>query len=278
MGQLDGKVAFITGVARGQGRSHAVRLAQEGADIVGVDLCADVASVGYDMATPDDLADTVREVEALGRRIVASRADVRDSAAMNAAVDDGVRQLGRLDIVLANAGVASFAPAEEMSDAMWDEMIDINLSGVFRTVRPAIPHLKANADGGAIVLTSSTGGLKGLANIAHYCAAKHGLAGLMKSLAVELAPHHIRVNIVAPTNVDTRMIQNESTYALFFPDRDFASVTREEATPAFATLNLLHVGWVDPWDVSEAVLYLVSDSGRFVTGVELPVDAGMLVR
>jgi NAD(P)-dependent dehydrogenase (short-subunit alcohol dehydrogenase family) len=193
-------------------------------------------------------------------------------------VDDGVRQLGRLDVVLANAGVASFAPAEEMSDAMWDDMIDINLSGVFRTVRPAIPHLKANPDGGAIVLTSSTGGMKGLANIAHYCAAKHGLAGLMKSLAVELAPHRIRVNIVAPTNVDTRMIQNASTYALFFPDRDFAGVTPEEAAPAFATLNLLDVGWVDPSDVTEAVLYLVADSGRFVTGVELPVDAGMLVR
>ena len=278
MGRLDGKVAFITGVARGQGRSHAVRLAQEGADIIGVDSCADVGSVGYEMATPDDLAETAREVEALGRRFVATQADVRNSGAMNAAVDDGVEQLGRLDIVLANAGVASFAPAEEMSDAMWDDMIDINLYGVFRTVRPAIPHLKANPDGGAIVLTSSTGGLKGLANIAHYCAAKHGLAGLMKTLAVELAPHHIRVNIVAPTNVDTRMIQNQSTYALFFPDRDFAAVTREEAAPAFATLNLLQVGWVDPSDVTEAVLYLVSDSGRFVTGVELPVDAGMVVR
>jgi SDR family mycofactocin-dependent oxidoreductase len=278
MGRLDGKVAFITGVARGQGRSHAVRLAQEGADIVGVDLCADVGSVGYGMATPDDLAETARLVEAHGRRMIATRADVRDSAAMTAAVDDGVRQLGRLDVVLANAGVASFAPAEEMSDAMWDDMIDINLSGVFRTVRPAIPHLKANPDGGAIVLTSSTGGMKGLANIAHYCAAKHGLAGLMKSLAIELAPYRIRVNVVAPTNVDTRMIQNASTYALFFPDRDFADVTPEEAAPAFATLNLLDVGWVDPSDVTEAVLYLVADSGRFVTGVELPVDAGMLAR
>lgn len=243
-----------------------------------MDLCADVGSVGYGMATPDDLAETAHLVEAHGRRMIATRADVRDSAAMTAAVDDGVRQLGRLDVVLANAGVASFAPAEEMSDAMWDDMIDINLSGVFRTVRPAIPHLKANPDGGAIVLTSSTGGMKGLANIAHYCAAKHGLAGLMKSLAIELAPHRIRVNVVAPTNVDTRMIQNASTYALFFPDRDFADVTPEEAAPAFATLNLLDVGWVDPSDVTEAVLYLVADSGRFVTGVELPVDAGMLAR
>jgi NAD(P)-dependent dehydrogenase (short-subunit alcohol dehydrogenase family) len=161
---------------------------------------------------------------------------------------------------------------------MWDDMIDINLSGVFRTVRPAIPHLKANPEGGAIVLTSSTGGLKGLANIAHYCAAKHGLSGLMKALAIELAPHRIRVNTVHPTNVDTKMIQNQATYGLFFPDRDFASVTREEAASAFATLNLLPVGWVDPWDVSEAIVYLVSNSGRFITGVELPVDAGMLTR
>jgi SDR family mycofactocin-dependent oxidoreductase len=278
MGKLNGKVAFVTGVARGQGRSHAVRLAEEGADIIGVDMCADVDSVGYDLATPDDLDETVRRVEALDRRIVAARADVRDAAGVRRALDDGVHQLGRLDIVLANAGIASFSPVEEMSDAMWDDMIDINLSGVFRTVRPAIPHLKANPEGGAIVLTSSTGGLKGLANIAHYCAAKHGLSGLMKSLAIELAPHRIRVNTVHPTNVDTRMIQNEATYGLFFPDRDFASVTRAEAAAAFATLNLLPVGWVDPSDVSEAVLYLVSDSGRFVTGVELPVDAGMLTR
>jgi SDR family mycofactocin-dependent oxidoreductase len=276
MGKLDGKVAFITGIARGQGRSHALRLAAEGADIIGIDACANVGSVIYDMASPDDLAETVRQVEALDRRVLASRVDIRDSAGVKQAVDDGVAQLGRLDIVLANAGIASFCPAEDMSDDMWDDMIDINLSGQFRSVRPAIPHLKANPDGGAIVLTSSTAGGKGLANLAHYCSAKHGLSGMMRALAHELAPHRIRVNVIQPTNVDTRMIHNEAIYQLFFPDRDPASVTREDTVPIMSAMNLLPTPWVEAVDISEAVLYLVSDSGRYVTGVELPVDAGML--
>ena len=276
MGKLDGKVAFITGVARGQGRSHAIRLAQEGADIVGIDACANVRSVIYDLATPDDLAETVRQVEALDRRILVNQVDIRDSTGVKQAVDDGVAQLGRLDIVLANAGIASFSPAEDMSDDMWDDMIDINLSGQFRSVRPAIPHLKANPDGGAIVMTSSTAGGKGLANLAHYCAAKHGLAGMMKALAHELAPHRIRVNVINPTNVDTTMIHNEAIYQVFFPDRDPATVTREDTVPIMRAMNLLPIPWVEVSDISEAILYLVSDSGRYVTGIELPVDAGML--
>ena len=161
MGKLDGKVAFITGAARGQGRSHALRLAQEGADIIAVDICAQVGSVGYPLATPEDLAETVQQVEALDRRIVASQADVRDSSALTEAVDEGVAQLGRLDIVLANAGIASFGPVTELTDEMWDDMIDINLTGVFKTVRAAVPHLRAHGQGGAIVLTSSTAGIKG---------------------------------------------------------------------------------------------------------------------
>jgi SDR family mycofactocin-dependent oxidoreductase len=277
MGKLDGKVAFITGIARGQGRAHAVRLAQEGADIIGVDACVNVGSVSYDLATPADLAQTVEQVEALDRRILASQVDIRDSAGIKQVVDDGVQQLGRLDIVLANAGIASFAPADEMTDETWDDMIDINLSGQFRSVRPAIPHLKANADGGAIVFTSSTAGRKGLANLAHYCAAKHGLAGLTKALAVELAPFRVRVNAVNPTNVDTKMIHNPALYALFFPDRDPATVTREEAAPALQTLNVFPEPWVDVSDITEAILYLVSNSGRYVTGIELPVDCGMLL-
>jgi SDR family mycofactocin-dependent oxidoreductase len=278
MGLLDGKVAFITGVARGQGRSHAVRLAQEGADIIGIDSCADTATAAYEMASPADLHETVRQVEALDRRMLASQVDVRDSAGITAALDSGVQELGRLDIVLANAGIAGFCTVEDMTDEIWDEMIAINLSGQFRTVRPAIRHLKANPEGGAIVFTSSTAGRKGLANIAHYCAAKHGLAGLTKALAIELADYRIRVNTVNPTNVNTAMIHNESTYRLFFPDRDPATVTPEEAAPGLQTLNLMPEPWVEPADVSEAILYLVADSGRFVTGVELPVDCGMLVR
>ncbi|GAB3355730.1 mycofactocin-coupled SDR family oxidoreductase [Modestobacter lapidis] len=276
MGKLDGKVAFITGAARGQGRSHAVHLAREGADIIAVDQCAQVGTVPYDLATPDDLAQTVQEIEALDRRIVATQADVRDGAAVKQAVDDGVAQLGRLDIVVANAGILSFSMAEEMSDEMWDDMIATNLSGQFKAVRPAIPHLKANEEGGAIVITSSTAGLKGIQKLAHYTAAKHGIVGLVKVLALELAPNRIRVNSVHPTQVDTDMIQNQPTYANFRPDLDSPGL--DEVQETFVSLNALPIPWVEPADVSEAILYLVSDSGRYVTGIQLPVDAGMVIK
>jgi SDR family mycofactocin-dependent oxidoreductase len=278
MGKLEGKVAFITGAARGQGRSHAVRLAQEGADVIAVDLCAQVGSVGYPLATPEDLAETVRQVEALDRRIVATQADVRDTAGLKAAVDDGVAQLGRLDIVLANAGIASFAPVEDLDDAMWDDMIDVNLSGVFKTVRAALPHLRAGGRGGAIVLTSSTAGIMGLPNLAHYVAAKHGVVGLMKVLALELAPEMIRVNSVHPTSVDTDMIHNEQTYGVFRPDKPAGEVTRDDVGEAFQGLNALPVRWVEPVDISNAILFLVSDDARYVTGVQLPVDAGSVIK
>jgi SDR family mycofactocin-dependent oxidoreductase len=278
MGKLEGKVAFITGAARGQGRSHAVRLAQEGADIIAVDLCGQVGSVGYPLASPDDLAETVRQVEALDRRIVATQADVRDTAALKAAVDEGVAQLGRLDIVLANAGIASFAPVEDLDDETWDDMIDINLTGVFKTVRAALPHLRAGGDGGAIVLTSSTAGIMGLPNLAHYVAAKHGVVGLMKVLALELAPEMIRVNSVHPTSVDTDMIHNEQTYGTFRPDKPAGEVTRDDVGEAFQSLNALPIRWVDPVDISNAILFLVSDDARYVTGVQLPVDAGSVIK
>ncbi|MGY1708466.1 mycofactocin-coupled SDR family oxidoreductase [Geodermatophilus sp. SYSU D00758] len=278
MGKLEGKVALVTGAARGQGRSHAVRLAQEGADVIAVDRCADVPTVGYPMATPEDLAETVRQVEALDRRIVATQADVRDTAALGAAVDDGVAQLGRLDVVLANAGIASFAPVEELSDEMWDEMIDINLTGVFKTVRAAVPHLRAHGQGGAIVLTSSTAGIKGLANLAHYVAAKHGVVGLVKTLANELAPDMIRVNSVHPTAVSTDMIHNRETYGNFVPDKPEDQVTRDDVAPLFQGLNALPIPWVESADISNAVVWLVSDDARYVTGVQLPVDAGSVVK
>jgi SDR family mycofactocin-dependent oxidoreductase len=278
MGKLDGKVAFITGAARGQGRSHALRLAQEGADIIAVDICAQIDSVGYPLATPDDLAETVRQVEALDRRIVASQADVRDSSALRQAVDEGVAQLGRLDIVLANAGIASFAPVADLTDEVWDDMIDINLTGVFKTVRASVPHLRAHGQGGAIVITSSTAGIKGMANLAHYVSAKHGVVGLMKTLANELAPDMIRVNSVHPTAVDTDMIHNDQTYGLFMPDKPASEVTRDEVGEIFQALNALPIRWVDPVDISNAILFLVSDDGRYVTGVQLPVDAGSVIK
>ena len=205
-GKLEGKVAFITGAARGQGRSHAIRLAQEGADIIAVDLCRQIESVAYPMATPDDLAETVKEVEALDRRIVAREADVRDEAGLKAAFEAGVAELGPVDIVLANAGIAPMALGEERHEA-WQDVIDVNLTGVFNTVETAIPSMIERGQGGAIVLTSSTAGINGIGGATRgglgYTASKHGVVGLMRSYANILAPHRIRVNTVHPTGVRT---------------------------------------------------------------------------
>jgi SDR family mycofactocin-dependent oxidoreductase len=275
-GRVEGKVAFITGAARGQGRSHAITLALEGADIIAVDLCSQVDSVPYPMATPEDLARTVKEVEALDRRIVAAQADVRDYDALKQALDDGVAQLGRLDIVSANAGIASFGRAEELPEQTWRDMIDTNLTGEWHTAKAAIPHLRAGGHGGSIILTSSYAGLKALQNMAHYAAAKHGVVGLMRTLALELAPDFIRVNSVHPTSVDTDMIQNPPTYELFAPDLPEDQRTRQTLAPVFQQLNVLAVPWVEPLDISNAVLWLASDESRYVTGVTLPVDAGAL--
>ncbi|MCW2492574.1 MAG: (+)-trans-carveol dehydrogenase [Pseudonocardiales bacterium] len=274
--RLEGKVAFITGAARGQGRSHAVRLAEEGADIIAVDLCGDLAEVPYPLGTAEDLAETVSQVETLGRRIVARQADVRDQPSLDAAVAEGVARLGRLDIVCANAGVNKPAPMLEMTEPTWLDIVDVDLSGVWRTCKAAIPYLLAGGSGGAIVLTSSAAGLKGYANIAHYTAAKHGVVGLMKTLAQELAPHRIRVNTVNPTQVDTPMIMNESMYKLFCPALD--APNREDFAPISQAMNALPIPWVDARDVSNAVLFLASDEGRYITGVALPVDAGVLIK
>ncbi|MGY1772425.1 mycofactocin-coupled SDR family oxidoreductase [Blastococcus sp. SYSU D00813] len=274
-GRVAGKVAFITGAARGQGRSHALRLAEEGADVIAVDLCGPVPSIEmYPPATEEDLAETVRQVEALDRRIVATKADVRDRAALEAAVEDGVAQLGRLDIVLANAGVFEIQPALELTDDAWREMIDVNLTGVWNTCRAALPHLLER--GGSIVITSSTAGLKGTPNTIHYTAAKHGVVGIMRTLANEFAPQSIRVNSVHPTGVDTQMIQNPKTWGLFDPENP--NPTREGAEPVFRSTNALPVPWVEPRDISNAVLFLVSDEARYITGVTLPVDAGYTVK
>jgi len=272
MGRVEGKVAFITGAARGQGRSHALRLAEEGADIIAVDICNQVGTVKYPMATSEDLQQTVKDVEALDRRIVAVEADVRDLAALKAAVDQGVAELGRLDIVCGNAGIAGFGPADELTDEEWGDMLDINLTGVWHTAKAAIPHLKAGGNGGSIILTSSTAGLMAIENLAHYVAAKHGVVGLMRALALELAPDMIRVNSVHPTSVNTDMIHNSATYKLFAPDLD--SPTRDQMGERFRTLNALPIDWVEARDISNAVLFLASDEARYITGVTLPVDAG----
>ena len=276
-GRVEGKVAFITGAARGQGRSHAIRLAQEGADIIAVDICEDVPGIPYPGATEADLAETVKLVEALDRRIVAAKADVRDYAGLKAVLDDGVAQLGRLDIVSANAGIGT-APVHswEMDESVWQTMIDINLTGVWHTTKAVIPHLIEGGHGGSIILTSSAAGLQAYENIAHYVSAKHGVVGLMRTLALELAPHFIRVNSIHPTQVDTPMIQNEPTWRLFRPDLEHP--TEADFAPASQAMNALPIPWVDPVDISNAVLFLASDESRYVTGVALPVDAGAVIK
>ncbi|EME56986.1 MULTISPECIES: mycofactocin-coupled SDR family oxidoreductase [Rhodococcus] len=277
-GRVEGKVAFITGAARGQGRSHALRLAEEGADIIAVDICENIDTVTpyYPLATEDELKETVRLVEALDRRIVAHRADVRDRAALQRAFDDGVAQLGGVDIVVANAGIATYGRSWELTAEQWRDMIDVNLTGVYNTAVVAIPTMIEQGRGGSIMFTSSIGGLKGIQQVAHYVSAKHGIVGLMRTMANELGPYSIRVNTIHPTNVDTIMIQNPGTYGMFSPGDPEPS--QEKAMPGFMSLNTLPVPWVEPIDISNAVLFLGSDEARYVTGVTFPVDAGAYVK
>jgi SDR family mycofactocin-dependent oxidoreductase len=270
VGRVEGKVAFITGAARGQGRSHAVRLAEEGADIIAVDLCQDVPSVPYPGAGEDDLAETVKQVEALDRRIVARRADVRDLGALRDAVDAGLSEFGHIDVICANAGILSFGGVLELDEDVWQDVLDVNLTGVWKTVRAAAPSMVERGQGGSIILTSSVAGLVAYLGFAHYVSAKHGVTGLMRAMAMELAPHRIRVNSVHPTTVDTPMVQNPALYEVF----GVPGASRDEAAQAFRAVNALPVPWVEAVDVSNAVLYLASDESRYVTGLTMTVDAG----
>ncbi len=266
---LAGKVAFITGAARGQGRAEALRLAADGADIIAVDLCEQIESVPYPLATPDDLTTTVKLVEETGARIVALQADVRDEQALQAALQTGVDQLGRLDIVVANAGIA---PMQSGPDG-WRDVIDVNLTGTHHTVEAAIPIMVSQGDGGSIVLISSAAGLIGVGGgdrgSLGYTAAKHGVVGLMRAYANFLAPHSIRVNSVHPTGVDTPMINNEFT-------RGWLKHIAEELNAPTDFANALPVQVVQAEDIANAVAWLVSDQARYITGVTLPVDAGIV--
>jgi SDR family mycofactocin-dependent oxidoreductase len=272
MPRLADKVAFITGAARGQGRSHAVRLAEEGADIIAIDICQTIPTAPGPGPTPEDLADTVKAVESLGRRVVAAQIDVRDLAAMTGFVAESVGELGRLDIVLANAGIAGTGPTLEMDEQVWQTMMDINLTGVWKTLKASVPHVIAGGRGGSVVITSSLAALTANEHTAHYSAAKSGLIGLMRVLARELAPHRIRVNTVHPTTVGTEMILNESTYRHFRPDLDHP--TRADFEETARTLNRMPVPYIEPADVTNTILYLVSDEGRYVTGSQQLLDAG----
>jgi SDR family mycofactocin-dependent oxidoreductase len=263
-GRVEGKVAFVTGAARGQGRSHAVRLAEEVADIIAVDLCGPVPGLQYSHATEEDLQETVRQVEAHDRRIIARKADVRDESAMKAAIDEGVAEFGHLDIVVANAGICIIAPWDEVTPEIWNETISTNLTGVWNTVRLTAPHL-IEAGGGSMILTSSAAGLKGLPFLTPYVAAKHGVTGLARAFAHELAEYNIRVNSLHPTGVETAMGEMAEVYPPLL-----------EKHPRLAGMlaNSLPIEVTQPRDQSNAVLFLASDEARYVTALAMTVDAG----
>lgn len=270
---MDGTIAFITGAARGQGRSHAVRLAEAGARIIAVDLCRDIAEVPYGLASPADLDETVRLVEAAGGEIVAYEADVRDAASLRDAIEGGTARLGGgIDVVVANAGIAtSYGPVWSATEEEFDATMAVNLRGVWQTVRLAVPGMLEHGRGGAIVLTSSYAGLNAIPNAGVYTASKHGVTGLMRSFAAELAPHRIRVNSLHPAVVLSGMTDNQTGYDVF---SGHPEGTREEMRSAGLGLHALPMSWLEPAEISEALLWLVSDQARYVTGVALPVDAG----
>jgi (+)-trans-carveol dehydrogenase len=274
MGKLDGKVAFITGVARGQGRAHAVRLAEEGADVIGIDLLEPEPYAPYPMGTQDDMDETVVLVEKTGRGMIGVKADVRDRVAIRSAVDRGIDEFGRLDIVVASAGVSSAgAPLWELPPEQWDAVIATNLTGVFHTVAAAVPAMIAAGNGGCIICTSSGAGLRYVPNLADYNAAKAGVVAIGKTLANELASQGIRVNVLAPGTVNTPLItDNKEMFKLFRPD--LTEPTIEDALPVFTAMMPMGQPWVEPIDVANAVVFLASDEARYITGQVLAVDQG----
>ncbi|GHI99272.1 MULTISPECIES: mycofactocin-coupled SDR family oxidoreductase [Streptomyces] len=275
MGRVAGKVALVTGAARGMGRSHAVRLAQQGADIIAVDLCADLETTPYPGADGQDLSSTTQLVEQLGRRILARRADTRNSDELQDVVDEAISEFGHIDVVCANAGMSSFGFSWELTDEAWQEIIDVNLTGSWKTVKAVIPHMIERKEGGSLVFISSTAGLIGVPTMAHYTASKHGVVGLMRALAVELAPHNIRVNSVNPGNVDTPMVNNAPMRKIYLPE--VSDPTPEDANEVMKEMSALPTGWLDSQGVSDAVVYLASEEARHITGITLPVDAGMML-
>jgi SDR family mycofactocin-dependent oxidoreductase len=280
MGRVDGKVAFVTGAARGQGRSHAVRLAEEGADIIAIDICRSLPTVKYPLATPEDLQETAEQVEKLDRRIVTAEADVRDRAALAAVLEQGVAELGRLDIVVAQAGISPMTG--EPPTQAWIDVVDTNLLGVINAIHAALAHLD---DGASIIATGSSAAFMTGMGVAEpgkdpggagYSYAKKSVAAYVHELAANLSPRMIRVNAVHPTNCDTDMLQSPPMYKAFRPDLE--NPTKEDALPAFPAQNAMPIPWIDPVDVSNAVVYLASDEARYVTGMQLRIDAGSYLK
>ncbi|ADT98550.1 MULTISPECIES: mycofactocin-coupled SDR family oxidoreductase [Mycolicibacterium] len=276
-GRVEGKVAFVTGAGRGQGRSHALKLAEEGADIIAIDVCKNIDHVQLELASPGDLLETKERVEALGRRIVVDEVDVRDFDRMKAVVDRGVAELGRLDIILANAGIGNGGQTvEAIEEAEWQTMMDINLTGVWKTVKAGIPHMIAGGRGGSIVLTSSVAGMKAYPQMGQYVSAKHGVVGLMRSCAVELAQHMIRVNSVHPTHVNSPMVMNDETFRMFRPDLE--NPGPDDIAPICQMFHSMPRPWVEIEDITNAVMFFASDDSRYVTGVSMPIDLGSCLK
>ncbi len=271
MGRFDDKIVFVTGGARGQGRSHALAFAREGADIVVCDIAKQIDTVPYGMASPADLEETASQVEKLDQRCLAITADVRSTDEVNAAVERAVSEFGRVDVLIANAGVLSLTPVAEMTDEQWNDVVDTDLTGVFKPMRAVIPHMVAQGSG-RIIATSSMAGRTGLPTVAHYCAAKWGVIGLVKSVAREVAANGVTVNAVCPTNVDSDMIHNEAFYALFAPG--VVNPSREDVIPGFQSLNAVPVPWIECIDISNAMMFLASPEARYITGEALHVSAG----
>ena len=271
MGELDGRVALITGAARGQGRSHAVAMAEAGADVVVTDICAEIGSVPYALAAVHDLEETAHLVEKSGRRALAVEADVRNREAMEVAVAQAIAELGKVDIVVANAGICGFGLMPELTEPQWDDMLAVNLTGVFNTFRAVVPHMIERRYG-RLVATSSGAGRTGAPNLSHYAATKWGVIGFVKSVALEVAAHGITANVVCPATVDTPMVHNEALYSLFAPDIEAPS--KEAVRPRYEAMNPMRVAWLDPQEISNAVLFLVSDRSAFISGETIEVSAG----
>ncbi len=277
MTSLENRVAFITGVAKGQGRSHAVRLAREGADLIGIDALKTYPWMNYRLADQADAEETIRLVEAEGRRMVFRQADVTDLASLEQALEVGMAEFGRLDIVAANAGALSRGSLTwEADPAVWRECVEVNLVGVFHTVHAAVPHMLKAGNGGSIIITSSGAAIVSGSYLSDYSAAKAALLSLTRTLAVELAPHWIRVNAICPGAVNTDMIANEAMYRMFRPDLE--APTREDTIEVWKSKHLLPVPWLEPEHISSAVAWLASDEAKLLTGVTLPVDAGNTIK
>lgn len=276
-GLVAGKVAFVTGAARGQGRSHALRLAEQGADLILLDAVAPIATVDYAMPSAEDFEAVVDEARKLGARVVYDAADVRDLESMEKVVAAGLAELGRLDIVVANAGIlGAAAPTWMLTEEQWHSVVDVNLNGVWNTVRASVGSMIEAGNGGSVILISSIAGLRGVPNVSHYVTAKHGLVGLAGSLANEVAQYAIRVNTVHPTNVLTPMIDNPASAKLFRPDLD--APTLQDGVATLSGINLMPVPYIEARDVTAAVLWLASEESRYVTGAAIPIDAGMLAK